>query len=1361
LSSGTYKAYVVNIDGCGAYSNEIDVALQGGTFAKPAVGHLSANPTGCLGGSVGLWITNSSAYGSSASYQWYENGSLIPGAVQPSYAATATATGIFTYTLQVQDGTCSAMSDAATVTINTSSTLTDTPAINGASSITSICGVYASVTLELTNEASFGPASSFTWFKDNVLIPGETSPTLVVTSTLGAGTYKAYVVNTSGCGAYSNEIDVTLQQGVPFTKPAVGHLSANPTGCLGGSVGLWITNSASYSSSVSYQWYENGLLIPGAVQPSYAATAAGTFTYTLQVQDGTCSAMSDAATVTIDAGSPLTATPVINGASSITAICGVDASVTLELTNAADFGPASSFTWFKDNVLIPGETSPTLVVTSASSLSVGTYKAYVVNASGCGDYSNPISATAATASTIAAATIASSGSVVCTSGSVTLYLTNISSFTAASFQWYHDGKAIPGATLPSYTTSAAGTYRVSVTENSHCESTSNEVPVAFSTSPAPAPVLIGGSIETICDVLHYPVLTVSNSSNNAVISYVWFRNASVIPGANSGTYEAREEGTYTVSVVEATCSALSDPKTVTTSLVPDVTPPTITRKNSGDPRVSMEPGLCYGLYDHNIIADEFDIVDDCPNQLTVTWSSVHPSGGSTPESGTATLSTHRYPQGATTLTIFVEDAGGNKTSATITVEVIDIEPPTLTLVSPATITVVCTGDIPSHDPFSSTASSFTVDDNCSTANITIKHLQDEEVVRTGANRYTIKRTWHAIDPDGTDDSAMPSNGKHSNIVTQYIIVNDDIPPTFDNDDEATTLIGQITCDNYVEKLKEINAKEPVFTDNCGSFTLAETQDPQPQSDGTLIIISTWVATDDSGNASTSTRTITLPNNDLGIEVNPSVNDAYFGDSLSYEVIVTNYGSCPVNAAVTSTVPAEFTYLSHAISGGSGNDSYDKTVWNVSLAPTASATLTVRAVFGTAGTSTGGVDISATVRNTDTELAANEDELANKETYPHPNDVTETIQGKGYAVTIEKWANDPFKDGSVVPDIGTVIPYTIRVENHSTEEATFLIRDSLPRGLEYVMTPPWTAIGDREIVTSVQLPAATHASGVAGVVEVPLFTRLTEEAGAWVTNYAEISRSYTTSSTTDDFNLVLCSATWTLQTTIPDLKITAVVTDANPEINAGYQYSAEDEYTFEVKYENLGEQPVKQATLTALFKPEQQRVVLAPTGVVAQGNGRVTWQLSDIERADGIRSVQMRVEPLRPGPATTTFLIKTDESESPKDNNADTVGVDQRIWSIPNVLTDTPPNDKLHIMQLDDEKYKVVRARLIVYNTWGNMVYRGTYKDKDTGFIISDDKKFTGANLSKGTYYYELIVEFEDEDGKRTTTVMKNWIMVLK
>jgi hypothetical protein len=141
------------------------------------------------------------------------------------------------------------------------------------------------------------------------------------------------------------------------------------------------------------------------------------------------------------------------------------------------------------------------------------------------------------------------------------------------------------------------------------------------------------------------------------------------------------------------------------------------------------------------------------------------------------------------------------------------------------------------------------------------------------------------------------------------------------------------------------------------------------------------------------------------------------------------------------------------------------------------------------------------------------------------------------------------------------------------------------------------------------------------------------------------------------------------------------------------------------------------------------------------------------------TVEMRVEPLLPTITSNTFTIATQEDEGPKDNNTVVINIDQQIWVIPNVITASGATDNRvwHIPQLENgnaAKYHIEKARIEVYNTWGNMVYRAN------NYIgaVESGRGFTGDNLSKGTYYYYLTLYFDDG---RPATLIKNYIMVLQ
>ncbi|MBC8172498.1 MAG: T9SS type A sorting domain-containing protein, partial [Chitinophagales bacterium] len=133
------------------------------------------------------------------------------------------------------------------------------------------------------------------------------------------------------------------------------------TFCEGASVFLQATTGGS-----TYQWYKNGNPISGATASSYTANKSGN--YTVSMNTGSCLDTSDITIVTrlqrphahIDPGGSLD-------------IC-VTGSVLLEANTGTGYG----YTWYKNNVNIPGATTSVYTATT-----VGNYKVKVINSLGC------------------------------------------------------------------------------------------------------------------------------------------------------------------------------------------------------------------------------------------------------------------------------------------------------------------------------------------------------------------------------------------------------------------------------------------------------------------------------------------------------------------------------------------------------------------------------------------------------------------------------------------------------------------------------------------------------------------------------------------------------------------------------------------------------------------------------------------------------------------------------------------------------------------------------------------------------------------------------------------------------------------
>lgn len=241
-------------------------------------------------------------------------------------------------------------------------------------------------------------------------------------SIAAAGSYSVVITNAAGClSPRSLPVVVSLQ-----TAPATPVITAGgpTTFCPGDSVTL------TSSSAPGYLWSN------GATTQSIKVFASGIFTVKARNGNGCESTASAPVTVTAN---PQPDPPVISAGSPAT-FCPGDSVI---LSTA----PAASYLWSN------GAITPTIKVFGAGSFTVR-----VKNSFGC---ESVISAPFNTGLHPLPATpvISQTGNqLTCT--------------PAASYQWFNNGVAIPGATGPGITISAVGLYSVTVTNAQGCKASS-------------------------------------------------------------------------------------------------------------------------------------------------------------------------------------------------------------------------------------------------------------------------------------------------------------------------------------------------------------------------------------------------------------------------------------------------------------------------------------------------------------------------------------------------------------------------------------------------------------------------------------------------------------------------------------------------------------------------------------------------------------------------------------------------------------------------------------------------------------------------------------------------------------------------
>lgn len=212
------------------------------------------------------------------SYQWYKDGVLIPGATDSVYMVYTFNGTPSEYAVSATLDTCTELSAAVMidswvflpVSVASSGNYTFDP--NSGDFI--ICDATEPDGADtIFFELMMPYNTNITWYNNGVPIPNQNDDTLIVTQS------GIYTVSASPqvCPNYIANLGVTLPVTLVTPQHPVillqsGQLVATP------------------SNLTNYQWYHNGVIIPGATSPQFTPTLAGS--YTVTADDNFCHAIS-------------------------------------------------------------------------------------------------------------------------------------------------------------------------------------------------------------------------------------------------------------------------------------------------------------------------------------------------------------------------------------------------------------------------------------------------------------------------------------------------------------------------------------------------------------------------------------------------------------------------------------------------------------------------------------------------------------------------------------------------------------------------------------------------------------------------------------------------------------------------------------------------------------------------------------------------------------------------------------------------------------------------------------------------------------------------------------------------------------
>lgn len=411
-----------------------------------------------------------------------------------------------------------------------------------------VAAVGASITLD--SEATGTPPLTFQWFHDGAPINGQILPQLTLTALklADSGNYTVKVTNIAGSATSAPALLTVLAPPSIVTQPADKVVAAGTT--------VEFSVVASGSPPLTYQWLKNGTALVGSTNPTLVlndVSSANNGDYTVLVSNAVGSVTSSEATLEV-----LQAPTIVSQPQSQTVLAGRTIILDVVVGGSVPY----TFAWYKDGVLLPNETQPSLRFTIIRIEDSGTYTFKVSNAVGSAT-TTPIVLRVVSAPVVTRQPVTQA---VRTGGTAT-FSVEVSGTSPFTYQWQKDYGNIPGATnsqwvIPSVSQQDVGTYTVVVT-NEVGNVRSQEAYLAI--VPAPRITLQPQSITVAQGSPAY--LEVTSPDEPSTLSYRWWRNGELVAGANSSrldiaSVQPGQVGVYQAELINSGGTTVSRPAIV-------------------------------------------------------------------------------------------------------------------------------------------------------------------------------------------------------------------------------------------------------------------------------------------------------------------------------------------------------------------------------------------------------------------------------------------------------------------------------------------------------------------------------------------------------------------------------------------------------------------------------------------------------------------------------------------------------------------------------------------------------------------------------------------------------------------------------
>ncbi|HEY1107813.1 MAG TPA: immunoglobulin domain-containing protein, partial [Opitutaceae bacterium] len=468
-------------------------------------------------------------------YQWRKDGTAISGATNTYYYPSTSAAGEAKYSVVVTNRLGNVTSADATLKVTARAVTTPVIMTHPASQTYTQGSGSLSLYVSLVDNTGV----TYQWRRDGTPIAGATGNELYLYSgSIVAGRYSVVVTNSAGSATSQDAVIATTTLA---TAPVFSTQPKNASGYTGGSVTL--TGVVTGTAPITYQWRKDGTIVANATSNSLtlnSLTTADAGSYTLTATDVNGSTPSNAATVTVTAG---TLPTFSRHPESLSALGGTGATFTVLVGG----DPAPTVQWQRNGSDIAGATGTTYTIPAVTMNHAGVYSAVARNAVGSSNSSSAVLTVYYAPPTIQQ----QPANVSVQPGGIASFSVGATALPEATYQWRKDGVSIAGANqstlnLGAVTSTHAGRYSVVIT-TAFGSVTSVEAVLTVG-----SPIAASISQTTLAQTGATVTLTPQISSADPVLLR-WAFNGTVIAGETSPTLTLRNittasAGVYSVEI---------------------------------------------------------------------------------------------------------------------------------------------------------------------------------------------------------------------------------------------------------------------------------------------------------------------------------------------------------------------------------------------------------------------------------------------------------------------------------------------------------------------------------------------------------------------------------------------------------------------------------------------------------------------------------------------------------------------------------------------------------------------------------------------------------------------------------------------